>query len=472
MIKNYRKTKILATIGPSSEKITKIEKLILSGVDAFRINCSHTNNQELKNYVQNIRKVEKKLKRPIGILIDLQGPKLRIGKIENNQLDLKKGQKVFLINDNKSSKINEIPLPEEKVFRSIKVNHPIFIDDGKIKLKALKVSKNFIETKVILEGTLSSKKGINLPETILKNSSLTELDKKNVRIAMKLGIDWIALSFIQSPDDIKDLRKICKKNVSIMAKIERPTALNHINEITELADGLMIARGDLGVELPIQDVPGWQKRIIREARIQGKPVVVSTQMLESMITSKTPTRAEVSDVATAVFEGSDAVMLSAESAIGDNPELAVKMMDNIAHSVEKNPNYSSILSAQLEETPDSTPDAIATASRALASELNSPIIVCYTESGSTGIKVSRVRPKQMILTVTPVIETARKLTLVWGVKCIVQKDANNLEEMIKMTKTYSKKEKIIKVGEKMVITAGLPLKKLGTTNLIRVIKVD
>ena len=472
MVKNYRKTKILATIGPSSEKITKIEKLILSGVDAFRINCSHTNNQELKNYVQNIRKVEKKLKRPIGILIDLQGPKLRIGKIENNQLDLKKGQKVFLINDNKSSKINEIPLPEEKVFRSIKVNHPIFIDDGKIKLKALKVSKNFIETKVILEGTLSSKKGINLPETILKNSSLTELDKKNVRIAMKLGIDWIALSFIQSPDDIKDLRKICKKNVSIMAKIERPTALNHINEITELADGLMIARGDLGVELPIQDVPGWQKRIIREARIQGKPVVVSTQMLESMITSKTPTRAEVSDVATAVFEGSDAVMLSAESAIGDNPELAVKMMDNIAHSVEKNPNYSSILSAQLEETPDSTPDAIATASRALASELNSPIIVCYTESGSTGIKVSRVRPKQMILTVTPVIETARKLTLVWGVKCIVQKDANNLEEMIKMTKSFSKNEKLIKVGEKMVITAGLPLKKLGTTNLIRVVKVD
>ena len=234
----------------------------------------------------------------------------------------------------------------------------------------------------------------------------------------------------------------------------------------------MIARGDLGVELPIQDVPGWQKKIIREARIQGKPVIVSTQMLESMITSKTPTRAEVSDVATAVFEGSDAVMLSAESATGDNPELAVKMMDKIAHSVEKNPNYSSILSAQLEKTPDSTPDAIATAARSLATELNSPIIVCYTESGSTGIKVSRVRPKQMILTVTPIIKTARKLTLVWGVKCIVQKDANNLEEMIKITKNYSKREKIIKVGEKMVVTAGLPLKKLGTTNLIRVIKVD
>ena len=471
MIKNYRKTKILATIGPSSEKITKIEKLILSGVDAFRINCSHTNESQFKNYITNIRKVEKKLKKPIGILIDLQGPKLRIGKIENN-ISLKRGQKILFVNNKKSSKPNEIPLPEEKVFKSVKVNHPIFIDDGKIKLKVLKVSKNIIETKVILEGILKSKKGINLPETILKNSALTLTDKKNVKKGMELGVDWIALSFIQSPEDIKDLRKICKKNASIMAKIEKPTALNHINKITELADGLMIARGDLGVELPIQDVPSWQKRIIREARIQGKPVVVSTQMLESMITSKTPTRAEVSDVATAVFEGSDAVMLSAESAIGDNPELAVKMMDKIAHSVEKNPNYSSILLAQLEETPDSTPDAIATASRTLATELNSPMIVCYTESGSTGIKVSRVRPKQMILTVTPIIETARKLTLVWGVKCIVQKDANNLEEMIKMTKEYSKREKITKKGEKIVITAGLPLKKLGTTNLIRVIKLD
>ena len=472
MIKNYRKTKILATIGPASEKITKIEKLILSGVDAFRINCSHTNEKELENYVQNIRKVEKKLKRPVGILIDLQGPKLRIGRIEHNQLNLKKGQKVFLINNKKSSKINEIPLPEEEVFRSIKVNHPIFIDDGKIKLKVLKITKSIIEARVVLEGTLISKKGINLPETVLKSSALTYSDKKNVKAGIKLGIDWIALSFIQSPEDIKYLRKICKKNISIMAKIERPLALKYIDKITELADGIMIARGDLGVELPIQDVPGWQKRIIRESRIQGKPVIVSTQMLESMITSKTPTRAEVSDVATAVFEGSDAVMLSAESAVGNNPELAVKMMDKIAHSVEKNPNYSSILSAQLEKTPDSTPDAIATAVRALATELNSPVIVCYTESGSTGIKVSRVRPKQMILTVTPIVETARKLTLVWGVKCIVQKDANDLDEMIKMTKSYSKKEKIIKIGEKMVITAGLPLKKLGTTNLIRVLKVD
>lgn len=471
MIKNYRKTKILATIGPSSERIKKIEELVLSGVDAFRINCSHATHSQIKNYVENIRKVEKKLKKPIGILIDLQGPKLRIGEIENNKMSLKKGQKLFLTNSKKSVKSNEVPLPEKKLFKSIKINHPIFIDDGKIKLKVVKVSRDIIETKVMLEGILKSNKGLNLPETILKSSALTVSDKKNVKKAIELDVDWIALSFIQSPEDIISLKKL-SKNISIIAKIEKPRALNYINEITKLADGLMIARGDLGVELPIQDVPGWQKKIIREARIQGKPVIVSTQMLESMITSKTPTRAEVSDVATAVFEGSDAVMLSAESATGDNPELAVKMMDKIAHSVEKNPNYSSILSAQLEKTPDSTPDAIATAARSLATELNSPVIVCYTESGSTGIKVSRVRPKQMILTVTPIIKTARKLTLVWGVKCIVQKDANNLEEMIKITKNYSKREKIIKVGEKMVVTAGLPLKKLGTTNLIRVIKVD
>ena len=472
MLKNYRKTKILATIGPASEKINKIEKLVHNGVDAFRINCSHTNVHQLSNYVKNIRTVEKKIKKPIGILIDLQGPKLRVGEIENDSMVLKKGQIVVIKNSTKSSNKIEIPIPEEKVFKSIKVNHPIFIDDGKIKLKVLKVSKKIIQARVILEGKLRSKKGINLPETILKNSALTASDKKNVRAGIKLGVDWIALSFIQSPADIKDLKKICHKNISIMAKIEKPSALKHIDKIAELADGLMIARGDLGVELPIEDVPGWQKRIIREARIHGKPVIVSTQMLDSMIISKTPTRAEVSDVATAVFEGSDAVMLSAESAVGDNPELAVQMMNKIAHSVEKNPNYSSILSAQLEKTPDSTPDAIASAARSLATELNAPVIVCYTESGSTGIKVSRVRPRQMILTVTPIIETARKLTLVWGVKCIVQKDANNLEEMIKMTKAFSKKEKIIKVGEKMVITAGLPLKKLGTTNLIRVIKVD
>ncbi len=471
MLKNYRKTKILATIGPSSEKIKEIEQLILSGVDAFRINCSHTSSDKIKQYVKNIRYVEKKIKKPIGILIDLQGPKLRIGNIKDNNVNLKKGQKVTLVNKKNSEQINEIPVPENIIFRNIKSNHPIFIDDGKIKLKVLKVSKKIIEVKVLQEGKIKSNKGINLPETYLNTSPLTEIDIKNLKLAIREGIDWVALSFIQRPKDVEELKNICGKKISIMAKIEKPQAINSINEITKLADGLMVARGDLGVELPIQDVPGWQKRIIREARKQGKPVVVSTQLLESMITSPTPTRAEVSDVANAVFEGADAVMLSAESAIGSNPDLTVQMMNSIALSVESNPNYTSILSAQLEDTPDSTPDAIATASRTLATELKSPIIVCYTESGSTGIKVSRVRPKQLILTVTPVVETARKLSLVWGTKCLVQKDAINLEEMIKLTKSFFKRNKTIKKGQKIVVTAGLPLKKPGTTNLIRVVKM-
>ena len=471
MLKNYRKTKILATIGPSSEKIKEIEQLILSGVDAFRINCSHTSSDKIKQYVKNIRYVEKKIKKPIGILIDLQGPKLRIGNIKDNNVNLKKGQKVTLVNKKNSEQINEIPIPENIIFRNIKSNHPIFIDDGKIKLKVLKVSKKIIEAKVLQEGKIKSNKGINLPETYLNTSPLTKIDIKNLRLAIREGIDWVALSFIQTPKDVEELKNICGKKISIMAKIEKPQAINSINEITKLADGLMVARGDLGVELPIQDVPGWQKRIIREARKQGKPVVVSTQLLESMITSPTPTRAEVSDVANAVFEGADAVMLSAESAIGSNPDLTVQMMNSIALSVESNPNYTSILSAQLEDTPDSTPDAIATASRTLATELKSPIIVCYTESGSTGIKVSRVRPKQLILTVTPVVETARKLSLVWGTKCLVQKDAINLEEMIKLTKSFFKRNKTIKKGQKIVVTAGLPLKKPGTTNLIRVVKM-
>ncbi len=472
MLKNYRKTKILATIGPSSEKISKIEKLALAGADAFRINSSHSNRDKITQYVKNIRKVEDKINKPLGILLDLQGPKLRIGNLKNDELILKKGQKVFLKSKTNNMDIKDIPITDDKIFQSIKKNDPIFLDDGKIVIKVIKSTKNKIESKVISGGILKSNKGINLPGTILKNSPLTITDKKNIKLAIKLGIDWIALSFVQSPRDIKEIKKLCNQNISIMAKIEKPSALNHIEEITRTADGIMIARGDLGIELPIFDVPGWQKKIIREARDQGKPVVVSTQMLESMVSSTTPTRAEVSDVATAVFEGADAVMLSAESAIGNNPELAVKMMNNIALSVENNPNYTTILSAQLEETPDTTPDAIATAARTLASELDSPIIICYTESGSTGIKVSRVRPKQMILTVTPVIETARKLTLVWGTECLVQKDALNLEKMINKTKLFSKRKKLTKKGDKIVVTAGLPLKKPGTTNLIRVVKVD
>ena len=353
----------------------------------------------------------------------------------------------------------------------MKKGNLILLDDGKIHLKVTSVKINEIRTKVLQGGYLKSNKGVNLPQTNIKTSALSTIDKKFSSLAVQEGVDWIALSFVQKPNDIKELKKICSNKASIMAKIEKPSALDYLDQITNLADGIMIARGDLGVELPIESVPGWQKKIIRVARVKGKPVVVSTQMLESMTSSLTPTRAEVSDVANAVFEGADAIMLSAESASGDYPIETVQMMNKIAINIEKDSNYSDILSSQLEETPDTTPDAIATAAKTLADELSSPIIVCYTESGSTGIKVSRVRPSQIILTITPVIQTARKLSLAWGVLCFLQKDENDLEHMIQLTKKTVKKSGLALTGDKVVITAGLPLKVQGTTNLIRVTTV-
>jgi len=467
-----RKTKILATLGPSSSTIKSIVELSKSGANAFRLNCSHLNELELKDYVRKIRRAEEIVKKPIGILVDLQGPKIRIGSVDKEDNLLKKND-IFLLDLNKEiGNKKRVSLPHKKIFESIKRGHLILLDDGKIHLKTISVKKDIIRTRVLQGGYIKSNKGVNLPETNIKTSALSRIDKKFANLAVKHGVDWIALSFVQKPNDIKDLRKICTDKVSIMAKIEKPSALDYIKDITDLADGIMIARGDLGVELPIESVPGWQKKIIRVARAKGKPVVVSTQMLESMTFSLTPTRAEVSDVANAVFEGADAVMLSAESASGDYPIEAVKMMNKIALEIENDTNYNDILSSQLKQTPDTTtPDAIATAAKTLADELSSPIIVCYTESGSTGIKVSRVRPTQTILTITPVIETARKLSLAWGVLCFLQKDESDLEHMIELTKATVKKSGLAFPGDKVVITAGLPLKVQGTTNLIRVTTV-
>ena len=466
-----RKTKILATLGPATNTIKKIIALYEAGANAFRLNCSHLNEGDLKEYIRKIRRAEMILKEPLGILVDLQGPKIRIGEINKHNNNLKKNEIFFLDFDKKIGDNKRAYLPHRIVFSSIKKNQIILIDDGKIHLKVLAVNKTQIKTKVLQGGILSSNKGINLPQTDLKSSSLTLKDKKLAQIAVENGADWIALSFVQRPDDIKKLRKICTNKAFIMAKIEKPSALEFIEEITKLADGIMIARGDLGVELPIESVPGWQKKIIRVSRMQGKPVVVSTQMLESMISSLTPTRAEVSDVANAVFEGVDAIMLSAESASGNFPIEAVKMMNKIALNIENDETYNDILSHQIERTPDTTPDAIATAAKTLADDLLSPIIVCYTESGSTGIKMSRVRPSQIILTITPVIETARKLSLASGVLCLLQKDESDLDHMIELTKITVKKSKLAKVGQKVVITAGLPLKVQGTTNLLRVTTV-
>jgi pyruvate kinase len=466
-----RKTKILATLGPSSNTIKKIVELSRAGSNAFRLNCSHLSEVDLQEYIKKIRRAESIVNKPIGILVDLQGPKIRIGSVSKDQNILTKDDVFVLDNLKEIGNNKRVYLSNRKIFKSVKKGHLILIDDGNIHLKITSIKENLIRTKVLQGGILKSNKGLNLPQSDLKTSALSNLDKKFVKIASNLDVDWIALSFVQKPADIKELKKLCNDKISVMAKIEKPSALKYINEICEIADGIMIARGDLGVELPIETVPGWQKKIIRISRVNGKPVVVSTQMLESMTSSLTPTRAEVSDVANAVFEGADAIMLSAESASGDYPVEAVKMMHKIAYSTENEKNYNKILANQIEQTPNTTPDAIATAAKSLADDLSSPIIVCYTESGSTGIKVSRVRPTQTILTITPVIETARKLSLAWGVLCFLQKDEKNLEKMIESTKITVKKSGMASIGDKVVITAGLPLKVQGTTNLIRVTSI-
>ena len=466
-----RKTKILATLGPSSNTIKKIIELSKAGANAFRLNCSHLNEKDLEEYINKIRRAEILINKPIGILVDLQGPKIRIGNVSNNQNILKKGDSFILDNKEEVGNNKRVYLSNKKVFNSIKKGHLILIDDGNIHIKVTSVKENKIRTKVLQGGVLKSNKGINLPQSEIKTSALSSLDKKFVKIASNHNVDWIALSFVQKPSDIKELRRLCNNKIAVMAKIEKPSALKYINKICEIADGIMIARGDLGVELPTESVPGWQKKIIRNSRINGKPVVVSTQMLESMTSSLTPTRAEVSDVANAVFEGADAVMLSAESASGSYPVETVKMMHKIAYSTENEENYNKILENQIEQTPNTIPDAIATAAKSLADDLSSPIIVCYTESGSTGIKVSRVRPTQTILTITPIIETARKLSLAWGVLCFLQKGEKNLEKMIESTESTVKKSGLAKIGDKVVITAGLPLKVEGTTNLIRVTSI-
>ena len=470
MLKNYRKTKILATIGPSSEKINKIEKLVHNGVDAFRINCSHTNVHQLSNYVNNIRTVEKKIKKPIGILIDLQGPKLRIGILENNSILLKKGHKVFLVNKTKSSKSNEIPLPEEKIFKNIKVNHPIFIDDGKIKLKVLSKKKDILKTKVLVGGNLSSNKGVNLPNLILDTKPITAKDRNDLTFILENEIDWIALSFVQKVDDVKYVKKIIKNKKPLISKIEKPSALNDLDQIIELSDGIMVARGDLGVELPPSNVPGIQKNIIMACRVLGKPVIVATQMLESMINTPVPTRAEASDVATAVFDGADAVMLSAETAVGQYPVDSVNTMSNILEATEKHIKLHPHDSPRALKKENSIYHAVSNAAVNLAETVNAKAIVAFTASGKTAFRISRERPDLLLIVMTPDNKVRRKLSLLWGARSFLSK-VQGYEAAIKEARQTIKINKLAKVNENIIVVAGMPFGIEGTTNSIRVVTI-
>jgi pyruvate kinase len=467
-VRRKRKVKILATLGPASATREMIEKLFIAGVDVFRINMSHTNHALLKELHGHIRAVEAKLNRPIGILADLQGPKIRIGTFANKEVKIVAGDSFAFDTDSAPGDETRVFLPHPEIFAGAKTGDNLLLNDGRLRVEITKVQPTRLETRIIYGGTLSDRKGVNLPDTLLPIPALTEKDRADLEAAASLGVDWIALSFVQRPEDVAEAQKLVKGRAGVMAKIEKPSALPVLDEILKIADGIMVARGDLGVELPLETVPAKQKHITRSARRFGKPVVVATQMLESMITEPVPTRAEVSDVATAVYEGADAVMLSAESASGAWPEKAVQTMDRIAQSAEGDTYYDSIIHAQRNDTESTSADAISAAARSIAETLQVPAIVCYTGSGSTGARVARQRPNMPILALTPIMETARRLTLTWGTHAVLVDDAKSLDEMFENAGQIAFREEFAKPGERIIITAGVPIGAPGTTNMLRI----
>jgi pyruvate kinase len=467
-MRRSRKVKILATVGPASSSPEMLHKLFEAGADVFRINMSHTDHDLMRTLVARIRAVEQEQGRPIGILADLQGPKLRVGKFADGKVALVPGQ-TFTLDDNPAlGDDKRVHLPHPEILQSVEAGHRLLIDDGKLALRATRCDGKSIETVVVSGNKISDKKGVSLPDTDLPVGALTNKDRADLDAVVEAGVDWVALSFIQRPDDLAEARKLSGGRAHLMSKIEKPQAVARLAEIIELSDAIMVARGDLGVEMPLEAVPGIQKQITRAARRAGKPVVVATQMLESMITAPVPTRAEVSDVATAVFEGADAVMLSAESAAGEYPAEAVATMDRIAQRVERDPTYAGIIHAQRSEPEATGADAISAAARQIAETLNLSAIVTYTASGTTGLRAARERPRVPIIALSPVLGTARRLSLLWGTHCVVSPDASDLDDMVDRACRIAQQEGFGRKGDRVIVTAGVPLRTPGSTNMLRI----
>ena len=468
-MKRNRKVKILATLGPASSDEAMIRKLHEAGADLFRINMSHASHDVMRSLIAKIRSVEAECSRPIGILADLQGPKLRVGKFAETTVELKPGQTFTLDNRDEPGDNTRVFLPHPEILTSVKPGHRLLIDDGKLHLRAEKCDGKSIVTTVVSGTKISDRKGVSLPDTLLAVGVLTDKDHADLDAVLATNeVDWVALSFIQRPEDLAEVRKIARGRVGLMSKIEKPQAIERIDEIIELSDALMVARGDLGVEMPLEAVPGLQKQLIRACRRAGKPVVVATQMLESMTSAPVPTRAEVSDVATAVFEGADAVMLSAESASGQYPVEAVSTMASIARTVEREPHYPGIIYAQRAQPEATGADAISLAARQIAETLKLTSIVCYTSSGNTGLRAARERPEVPIIALSPVIQTARRLSVVWGLHCVVSEEPTDLDDMVNRACRIVVAEGFGKPGDRVIISAGVPLGTPGATNMLRI----
>ena len=467
-----RNTKIIATLGPSSSSPLKIHSLFQAGADIFRLNFSHGNHDDHRKRVFHIRQYEKRLGRPIAILGDLQGPKIRIGLFKKTYVILKNNQRFVLDLNPKEGDQNRVFLPHKEIFKSVKKNNKILIDDGKIILNIDKVLSDQIITEVLVGGKISNKKGVNIPETFLKMSSLTKKDIKDLKFCLDLSLDYIALSFVQKAKDINDLKKYVGNQTGIMAKFEKPMAIKNMDEILQHCDAAMVARGDLGVEMPPEEVPIIQKKIVQSCRDFGIPVVVATQMLDSMVESPSPTRAEASDVATAVFDSADCLMLSAETASGKFPVESVKIMDRIIRGVENDNSYRQILESKQIKLEETTSDAISSAASQVVKTVLAKAIFTYTRSGATAKRAARERPTVPIIGLSPERITARQLALIWGVHTIHALEPKSFSGMIDNACELAKKEGIVKKGDYVVITAGAPIGVSGSTNNLRIAKIN
>jgi len=466
------KTKIVATLGPASNSPEKIEQLIESGVNVFRLNFSHGNHEQHKINYDTIRGIASKLDKVIGILLDLQGPKIRVGKFKKDKIKLTEGDTFILsCHEDFLGDENSVSISYKDLYKDVTTKDELLFDDGKLKVIVTQVIDKEIHTKVVVGGKLSNNKGINIPTADLSVAAMTKKDIEDLAFGATLGVDWVALSFVRKHEDLLLARhylKLHNSDAKLMAKIEKPGAIKNFESILATADGIMVARGDLGVELSPQEVPMLQKKLIRMSRQAGKPVVTATQMLETMTDSPVPTRAEASDVANAVFDGTDAIMLSAETAVGKFPNEAVTTMRTIANTVEKDPEYIARMLERQMHTEENTPDAVSAAACHIASNIKAKIMVCFSSSGATALRVARNRIQTNVVAISPKIKSCQQLAMSWGIHPVLSPDAHNTSDMVSISETIIHKCNAAQPGDRYVITAGVPFGQSGTTNMIRV----
>ncbi|EAP77146.1 MULTISPECIES: pyruvate kinase [Roseovarius] len=467
-MRRHRNVKIVATLGPASETYETIRALHEAGADVFRLNMSHGDHAGIREKHRIIREVERDLNSPIAILADLQGPKLRVGTFGNGPEELAQGATFRLDLDKAEGDGSRVCLPHPEIFAALQPGAHLLVNDGKIRLRVRECGADFAECEVVIGGVISDRKGVNVPDVELPLAALSEKDRKDLEFVCQLGVDWLALSFVQRPEDVTEARELANGRAAILSKIEKPSAVERFSGILAASDGIMVARGDLGVELPVQNVPPIQKRLVRACRAAAKPVIVATQMLESMIESPMPTRAEVSDVATAIYEGADAIMLSAESAAGSYPVEAVRTMDNVAREVEGDPTYTQIIEASRKAQRNTVADGIVAAAREIAETADIKVICCFTQSGTTALLTARERPRVPIMALTSLRGTARRLALSWGVNCVMTEELTRFKLAVVNAARAARAEGYAEALDQIVVTAGVPFNVPGTTNILRV----